>query len=271
MPGEMIHARQGLSVLKFDHFLADGVPHGFSLRSGGVSATPYDSLNLGLHVGDDRPAVLENRKRLADAFNLTPGSLTIGQQVHGASVLWVTKEQAGSGWDSDADAIPGTDGLITGEPGVVLMAHAADCTLLFFYHAEKQYVGLAHAGWRGAVAGIGTGLVDKLARAGCRRETIRVALSPTIGTCCFRVGREVLERVPEKHRRQSLKKRGQDYYFDLPGFQRLQLLESGITENNLLVSKYCTSCHSDKFFSYRAAAGRTGRMAGFIALPEAGP
>jgi YfiH family protein len=271
MGQEIIREYQGLSVLKFSHLLADGVPHGFSLRSGGVSAPPYDSLNLGFHVGDDRPAVRENRKRLAEALNFSPCKLTVGQQVHGASVVWVTRELCGRGWDSDADAIPGTDGLITGEPGVVLMAHAADCTLLFFYHAAKKCVGLAHAGWRGAVAGTGTGLVEKLARNGCRRETIRVALSPSVGPCCYRVGREVAELVPAKYHRFVLKKCKKEYYFDLPGFHRLQLLEAGISEDNLLVSEYCTSCHGDKFFSYRAAGGRTGRMAGVISLPETGP
>lgn len=271
MAAEMIREYHGLPVLKFSHFLADGVPHGFSLRSGGVSAPPFDSLNLGFHVGDDRMAVQENRRRLAAAQNLSILKLAVGQQVHGACIVRVTQEQATCGWESDADAIPGTDGLITGDPGVALMAHAADCTLLFFYHAAKKYVGLVHAGWRGAVAGIGTGLVEKLARQGCRRETIRVALSPSIGPCCYRVGPEVVERVPAKYHRDILTKRKQECYFDLPGFHKLQLLEAGITGDNLFVSEYCTRCHSDKFFSYRAAGGRTGRMAGFIALPEAVP
>lgn len=270
MAEEIIQECLGLPVLKFSRLLADGVPHGVSLRSGGVSAPPFDSLNLGFHVGDDRQAVRENRKRLAEAQNLSLYRLAVGQQVHGASIVRVTKEQSRCDWDSDAGALPGTDGLITSDPGVVLMAHAADCTLLFFYHADKKYVGLAHAGWRGAVAGIGTGLVDELAGQGCRREAIRVALSPSIGPCCFRVGPEVAERVPAKYHRHILAKRKQGYYFDLPGFHRLQLLEAGIAGDNLFVSKFCTSCHSDKFFSYRVAGGRTGRMAGFIALPEAG-
>ena len=269
MTGEVIRVCHGLQVLKFSHFLAEGVPHGFTLRSGGVSTPPYDSLNLGFHVGDDRLAVRENRKRLAEAQNFSLQELAVGQQVHGASVVCVSQELCGRGRDSDADAIAGTDGLITGEPGVVLMAHAADCTLLFFYHATPEYAGLAHAGWRGALAGIGTVLVDKLARLGCRREAIRVALSPSIGPCCYRVGREVAERVPVKYHRHVLTKREQGYYFDLPGFHRLQLLEAGIPGDNLFVSKHCTCCYGDMFFSYRAAGGRTGRMAGFIALPEA--
>jgi YfiH family protein len=271
MAEEMIRVHLGLSVLKFGNLLADGVTHGFSLRSGGVSTPPFDFLNLGFHVGDDRLAVQENRRRLAAAQGLTALKPASGQQVHGASIVWVTQEQAICDWDRDAGSIPGTDGLITGDAGVVLMAYAADCTLLFFYHAAKKCVGLAHAGWRGALAGIGAGLVDKLARIGCRRETIRVALSPSIGPCCFRVGPEVAERVPAKYHRHSLIKRKQGYFFDLPGFHKLQLLEAGIAGDNLFVSEFCTSCHSDKFFSYRAAGGRTGRMAGFIALPEAGP
>jgi len=263
-----IQTHHGLQVLMFSHLLAGSVLHGFSLRTGGVSASPYDTLNMGFHVGDDRQAVRENRRRFAAALGFCPQRVVSGQQIHGTAIVNVTQEECGRGADTDADALPGTDGLLTGEPGVVLMAHAADCALLFFYEATQNYAGLAHAGWRGAVAGLAPAMVEKLAERGCRREAISVALSPAIGPCCYRVGEEVVECVPEKWRRFVLRKRSQGYFFDLSGLLRLLLLEAGIKEENLVMANYCTSCHSDKFFSYRRAGGRTGRMAGIIALPK---
>src|SRR5690606_38004714 len=141
-------------------------------------------------------------------------------------------------------ALPATDGLLTPEPHVVLMAHAADCTLLFFYEPNVRCIGLAHAGWRGAVAGMGARMVEAMCQYGCQRENIRVVLAPSIGPCCYRVGDEVVEAVPERFRRQVLKQVEHAFYLDLPGLQFLELLEAGIKESNLFRSRFCTHCRT---------------------------
>lgn len=266
MHKEEIREAGGIRFLEFGLLRQSGVLHGYTLRQGGVSRPPFASLNMGLHVGDDREHVLENRQRLATALGYSAGDVVAGQQVHGTVIARAAKEVKGSGSTGEHSALAGTDGLICNEPGIVLMAHSADCTLLFFHDPVARWIGLAHAGWRGAVAGMGPAMVEAMCAKGCVRENIHAVLAPSIGPCCYKVGENVAEAVPGQLRRHVLSARGDGVYFDLPGLQRLQLLASGIRHERLAKSAYCTSCRCDLFYSYRASAGQTGRMAGVIML-----
>lgn len=266
MPEEIIRTYGGISCLVFQNLLESGIKHGLTLRRGGVSREPYHSLNLGLHVGDDTNAVLENRLRLAAALGYEADLVTVGRQVHGTQVAVVTPDLAGRGHKLAEEAINDADGLITAVPGVTLMAHSADCTLLFFHDPKARVVGLAHAGWRGAAANMAAQMVEAMAGAGCLRENLQVALGPSLQPCCCRVGENVVEAIPPKMRRYTVLERDGGLYFDLPGMQRLQLLEAGICAGNLAQSKFCTRCRDDIFFSHRASGGKTGRMAGVISL-----
>ena len=184
-------------------------------------------------------------------------SVVVGEQVHGTLIARYP-ELAGRGHASMTDALPGTDGLICTAPGVVLMAHAADCTILFFFDPVKRCIGLAHAGWRGAVAGMGPLMVEALLKLGCRPQNIRAALAPTIGPCCYQVGENVIEQVPQEWRAQVIHRAAAAYYFDLPELQRLQLQAAGIKAENLIKSDFCTACRPDLFYSYRAAGKPVG-------------
>ncbi len=265
----MLKSAGGVSFLTFGGALG-AVTHCFSLRGGGVSEHPYHWLNTGFHVGDDRAAVAENRRRLAEAVGFPAQDVVAGQQVHGTVVAVVTAADKGRGACSDESALPQTDGLVSAEPGLPLMAHSADCLLLFFYNPGAGHIGMAHAGWRGAVAGIGGAMVDALRHLGSLPADLHVALSPAIGPCCYRVGAEFPRQVPSHLRKQVLVRREGELYFDLPGLQRLLLAEYGLRPENIIPSPYCTACHQDKFYSYRGAGGRTGRMAGVIMLPWRG-
>lgn len=266
MPEERMMGRGEVRWLAFQAFTDERLMHGFSLRHGGVSRHPYNTLNQGLHVGDDSGAVLENRNRLAHAMGFRPPDAVYCRQVHGTRIARVTAAMRGRGHTDTYDALPDTDGLICSEEGVVLVAHAADCLILFFYEPDCRCIGLAHAGWRGAVAGMGRSMVDALAGLGTAREKLRVAVSPGIGACCYRVGAEMADAVPASLHDIVFTERESGLFFDLPRFQRLQLLEAGIREENISASRFCTNCNSDLFFSYRNAQGVTGRMAGVIAL-----
>lgn len=268
MRKEEVRESGGVRYLVFQNLIAAGVLHGFSLRFGGVSEAPYDSLNLGLHVGDDAENVWDNRKRLAGALGYAVHRVTVGQQIHGTEIARVTPDLVGRGHQSAHDAIFATDGLVCTESGVVLMAHSADCTLLYFFDPVTRCIGLAHAGWRGAVAGMGPKMVEAMVQLGCTRENIRVALAPTIGPCCYRVGDNVVEQIPTKLQEKVCSRQNDGLYLDLPGLQRLQLLAAGITDALLIKSDICTNCSHDSFFSYRASGGQTGRMAGVISLAK---
>jgi polyphenol oxidase len=265
MSHETINTREGLSLLKFKGAF-DCLRHGFSLRHGGVSRPPYDTLNTGFHVGDEPAAVVENRRRLALALGYQDVDVIAGQQVHGSGVAVVDGTMRGRGACSDKTALPATDGLVCCEPGVVLMCHAADCTILFFYDAVQRIIGLAHAGWRGAVAGIGLSMIDAMKESGSKPENIHAALAPTIGPCCYRVGEDLAEQVPVRWRDRVLFGKLNQIYFDLPKLQHLLLSEAGIRDDKILKSNFCTCCSGDKFFSHRASGGHTGRMAAIISL-----
>ncbi|MCR3921803.1 MAG: peptidoglycan editing factor PgeF [Firmicutes bacterium] len=266
MHKEEIREVETVRYLVFANLQAEDIVHGYTLRTGGVSQSPFDSLNMGLHVGDQQEAVQNNRQRVAHALGYQPAAVVAGQQVHGTAIVHVTSPLCGLGHDNMADAVADTDGLLCTEPGIVLMAHAADCTLLFFYDPVIRCIGLAHAGWRGAVAGMGPLMVEALTKLGSRRENIRVALAPTIGPCCYQVGENVITQVPLHLQPLVMRREGEAIFFDLAQFQRLQLLEMGISNENLSKSTYCTACNPDLFYSYRAAGGQTGRMAGVISM-----
>ena len=161
--------------------------HGFSTRAGGVSAPPFDSLNLGASWGDAAASVEENRRRLLRAVGVA-GPLHVVRQVHGAAVARVR-----AGDDPAAIARIEADALITDDPGVALGVFVADCIPALIVDPRTGAVAAAHAGWRGTVAGVlpavVRALVDEL---GARPDDLRVVLGPAIGPCCFEVGAEVV-------------------------------------------------------------------------------
>jgi polyphenol oxidase len=262
---ETICEQSGVSYIRFGGAFTS-IKHGFSLRKGGVSRPPYDTLNTGFHVGDDEGNVAENRHRLALALEYSNSDVVTGQQVHGTAVEVAGSGLRGRGACSDKTALSKIDGLVCIEPGVVLMCHAADCTIIFLYDPKRGSIGLAHAGWRGAVSGMGSAMVSAMAMQGSRPDDVYVALSPTIGPCCYRVGEDVAQQVARRWHESVLIRKEEGLFFDLPELQRLLLIEAGIREERVNKSMYCTCCHGDKFFSYRAAGGQTGRMAAVISL-----
>ncbi|MDW7651276.1 MAG: peptidoglycan editing factor PgeF [Bacillota bacterium] len=266
MHSEKIRETGGVRCLTFDNLTGQGIIHGFTLRSGGVSTAPYDTFNLGFHVGDSPQHVLENRRRLAEALGYHPEHVVAGEQVHKTAVSVVDADMRGRGHASSGDAVAATDGLVCMEPGIVLMAHSADCTILFFHDPVLHCIGLAHAGWRGAVADMSRAMVETMHGLGCLRENIRVALSPSVGPCCYQIGEPVIEKIAPGLRGKVISVRDGNSFLDLAGLQRLQLMQAGIPGQNITRSAYCTNCRDDLFFSYRASGGQTGRMAGVISL-----
>ncbi|MFZ5897768.1 MAG: peptidoglycan editing factor PgeF [Bacillota bacterium] len=263
--------RNGLIFYEVSSFKSHGgVVAAFSTRHGGESKPPYDSLNLGLHVGDEPESVLHNRKLFAEALMLNPQTVVCGTQVHGSEVAEVTGSDAGKGSADAADALPGVDALATAEPGLPLMAFFADCVPLWFYAPKQRVVGLAHAGWRGTAAKIAVKTVRFLcARWDIDPGEILAAVGPSIGPCCYEVASEVAGAFqalsPESPL--FLQKLDQNWRLNLWEANRLLLVrEAGLPVQNIEVAGICTACRHDLFFSYRAEGGRTGRMGAVICL-----
>lgn len=137
---------------------------GFTTRHGGVGKAPYATLNCAYHVGDDPEVVLNNRRLVTEKLGFAAEAWTCGEQVHGKHVAVITAEDRSRGLFDRQSALQDTDGLVTNVPGVLLTSFYADCVPLYFYDPVQQAVGLAHAGWKGTVAGIAVSMVETMER-----------------------------------------------------------------------------------------------------------
>jgi YfiH family protein len=230
---------------------AGSVVAAFPGRAGGVSAAPFDSLNLGLSV-DDRPAdVLENRRRLCAAVGLPLERLVVPGQVHGSTLAWVSDEDAGRGAAERESVIRGHDGLLTRATGLGLAISYADCVPVVIAADGEEGPAFAtvHAGWRGMLAGIVGAAADELARG--RRLTAAV-VGPSIGPCCFTVDEELRRRFnarfPDSAGAGTV---------DLWRCARRELEAAGVPSAAIAVAGLCTST-DERFFSHRRE-GATGR------------
>lgn len=256
-------------VTFFTFDLLEGIPgmvHAVSTRSGGVSRAPFDSLNLAFHVGDDPEAVLENRERFAAAVGFTCDEVVTTRQVHGTTVRLVRQSDRGTGAVEPTDASWACDALVTDEACVFLMGFSADCPLVMLTDAEAGVVALAHAGWRGAFAGILPETISVMKTVGAESSRMLAALSPAIGGCCYEVGAELIDALGDEREtyRRFFRPHGDKFLLDLPGLCRRMLISSGLSQGNIEIAETCTRCNEETFFSYRAADGATGRCAAVI-------
>lgn len=239
--------------------------YAFTTRDRGVSTGRYRSLNLGLHVGDDPRLVIANRERL---FAESPWSLdqaVAAEQVHGGQVAIVGELDQGRGSRHLQTAVPGCDALVTGRPDVPLMALFADCAPVFFYAPTHKVIGLAHAGWRGVIAGVVPAVLRLMQQTyHIQPAHVHVAIGPCIGPCCYEIGPEVAERFYESGLGAAVL--GQPARLHLEKALTAQLEEWGVLRERIVTAAICTHCRDDLFFSYRRDGGVTGRMGAVIGL-----
>ncbi len=245
-----------------------GLNHFVSTRLGGVSGPPYESLNLGLRLGDNRERVLENRKRLASGLGVSPGDFVMPGQVHSGDVKVVSRDILISG---KKEGFADTDALVTGLRGICIMILVADCVPILFFDPEKRIVGAAHAGWRGTLKSVARNTVLCMKNVfGCSPRDILAGIGPSIGPCCYEVGPEVISQAEKAFpaaKGYVVKKSGDGTgYFDLWNANISQLLEAGVPMENIELAGECTCHNSKKFFSHRCQGGRTGRFGAGVSL-----
>lgn len=221
-------------------------------RKGGVSAAPYDTLNLGLHVGDDPVRVNRNRQSLAPFMPSEPVWL---EQVHGTSVA-----------NADvADCRVQADACIARHRASVCVVMTADCLPVLLCDKQGSVVGAAHAGWKGLAAGVIEATVQAMNVAPL---SLMAWLGPAISREAFEVGEEVRTAFVTVHpQAASAFVAGQSgkWLADIYALARIRLNALGVTQ--IYGGNYCTYRESDKFFSYRRD-GTTGRMGTFIWMAE---
>jgi YfiH family protein len=242
--------------------------HGFTSRAGGVSAAPFDSLNLGMKWGDAPENVLENRRRLLQASGAR--TIHLAAQVHGARILEVRAED-----DPRATARREADGVCSNLDGIAVGIYVADCVPALFADPRTGAFAAVHAGWRGTVAGVLGAAVTALVEGfGSRPADLRVALGPAIGPCCFEVGPEVAVAFEAALPGAGvvIERPGAKPHVDLRLAQALQLLAAGLAPASIDRGGPCTRCDpAGRFYSYRRDAGQTGQHVGFIGRATKGP
>ena len=213
-------------------------------RSGGVSLPPFDSLNLADHVGDDEDAVTENRRRCARHARVD--ALAVMGAVHGAQVAQV---HAGG-------LVPGVDGLVTREPGLALLALAADCVPIALADPDRGVIGAVHCGWRGLAAGAAPAAVE--AMRGLGAERIEAVLGPSICGSCYEVPGARIDEVRAAVGERIAARCVDGRHLDVAAGVRAQLEQLGV---GVRVVAGCTA-EDAGLFSFRRdrITGRQGMM-----------
>jgi polyphenol oxidase len=269
--------------------------HGFSTRPGGRSTVYSGSqgageLNLGFAASDDAANVLVNRERFLEAVTGDARfPMVTLRQIHSSAVVRVAEPQTAA--DS---GLAKADGLMTCEPGILLAIQTADCIPVLIADRKRQAVAGFHAGWRGTLKRIVEQGVGRMRlEFGSRPEDLVAAIGPGIGRCCYAVGEEIRgefesqfsyaaelfqeeqdsDPVREKYPLLFLSARppghssvGSSLHLDLTEANRRQLLDAGLKADAISVLGECTSCRTDRYFSYRAEHGFTGRMLSAIGI-----
>jgi polyphenol oxidase len=253
------HSR--LIYYTFDQWV--GLKHGVFTRHGGVSAEPWNSLNLGGNVGDLPANVRCNHERMYAALAVRGDRACTVWQVHSADVIIADAPVRGRRWLAAADA------LITDRADIPLSMRFADCVPLLFFDNVRGVIGIAHAGWRGTVQGVGSNTVRAMQQAyGSRPVDIQVGIGPSIGVANYQVGEEVVKAVEAYFGNiHGLIRRDPDdgsAYLDLCAANYHDLERAGVQQ--IEVSSICTAERVDEFFSHRKEKGRTGRFGAVISL-----
>ncbi len=222
------------------------------------------SFSMALHTGEDADQIMQNRAVLAANFGEEYRFCGI-RQIHSARVH-VAMAAEGEGWKSIADAVE-ADAVITNLPKLVLTILTADCVPILLYDPEQGAIGAVHAGWKGTIAEILPRTIAKMqAQYGSRAENILIAIGPAIGQCCYEVNSEVA--IPFMGYDGAVLNGAAEgkYQLDLKRVNQIQALKTGIMPEHIELTPFCTSCAKDRFFSYRAEQGCSGRFISAITL-----
>ncbi len=220
------------------------VAHGFFGRAGGASSGVFEGLNCGAGSSDQAEAVRINRARVATALGLDGSGLLTVHQTHSADVVTVTGPFGGPPPEADA--------MVSATPGLGLAVLAADCQPVLFADPAAGVVGAAHAGWKGALAGVLEKTVEAMVALGAQRGRIAAVIGPSISQRAYEVGPEFFETfhdADEGYARFFAGGDGDRMHFDLPGFGLARLRAAGV--GSAAWTRHCTYSDPARFFSYR--------------------
>lgn len=254
---------------RFKGLMDDRLLHGVAGRAGGVSQAPFDSLNLSIKTGDDPERVATNRLRFERLLDVDGRGAVIGRLVHGRSVaVFKTGGLIPPLEPPQLNTWPAFDGdaAISDVAGLTLIMTFADCVPILLWDPDRDACGLVHSGWRGTALRIASTAVRAMGSAfGTEPLAVRAGIGPAIGPCCYSVGAEVQEEMRKAYGSSTADVMSEDR-LDLWQANRLDLLSAGLLPGNIDGASLCTSCNTDRYFSHRREAGKTGRFGACIGL-----
>ena len=252
----MIHeiGPNGIPYLRFESIPFERVAHGVMTRHGGVSPAPWESLNFSITVGDEYENVRQNSVLAHDALELDV-SRQIDRYIAHTNRVWHVDER-----HLGVEA-PYSDAIVTRTANLSLVMTFADCQPLIAYDPVQHILGVAHAGWRGTLAGVALSLVRAMQAEGSQASDLRAGLGPAIGNCCYEVGPDVLDHASSWPDSEAwfLPGKGDRLLLDMNAANESIFRRAGVI--HVEKSEQCTACNTDTFFSYRGERPITGRFA----------
>jgi hypothetical protein len=251
-----------IKYYRFTSFEKPGLYHAVFSRHGGVSPSPWKSLNFGATVGDDVERVRQNKISAFNAVGIDLETVYDVYQVHSTEVVQSNRPLPVGAPHQKADA------MITNEPGVTLLMRFADCVPILLFDPENHAVGIAHAGWIGTVNKIAAKVVGEMSnKYGSDARRLLAAIGPSIGPDHYQVKSDVIEKVRTEFPLdygQLLIERDGNTYFDLWKANETTLREAGVTK--IEMAGLCTQCLTHDWYSHRGEYGRTGRFGIMLGL-----
>ncbi len=253
------------------------IKHLFSTRIGGVSKDCYSTMNLSYTRGDEKEAVDENYRRIADVMGhgRTLSDFVSTFQTHTTNIRVVTASDKGKGPAVDRDYVD-IDGLTTNVPGIILSTFHADCPPVYFVDPVNKAIGLAHSGWKGTKGKISANMVRIMGENfGTKPADLVCAIGPSICGNCYEIGADVADEFATAFSQEEIEENGilvpypnDKYRLFLWNAIKLTLLQSGVKEENIFVTDVCTRCNPDVFFSHRIHGEKRGNLAAFLSIEE---
>ncbi len=237
---------------KFNIFSSSRLIHGYSTRIGGVSLTPFNSLNLGINTKDDPQNVKKNRTIFFKSLNIDQSRCVFPGQVHSDNIQIVSK----------AGIVNNCDALITYEKNLFLTIQTADCFPVFLFDPINEIIALVHSGWRGTAQNIVGKTIDKMK---CNTNNLLAAIGPGIQQSCYQVNKKTADNFASKY----LITDGKDHYkLNILAAIYDQIREKDVHAENIEADSDCTHCRSDLYYSYRRDGEDSGRMMGIIGMTD---
>lgn len=247
------------------------VRHLFTTRLGGVSGGEFSAMNFSVLRGDSEENVRVNYGRIAEVLGCETADMVASHQTHTTNIRRVGAADKGKGILRDRD-YENVDGLVTDDPGVVLVTFYADCVPLYFVDPVRRAVGLAHSGWRGTAGRMGERMVEAMGRHfGSRPGNLYAAIGPSVCRDCYEVGEDVAQYFADMPGGGVVvpgEKEGK-YQLDLWLANRLILEQAGVDPAHIAVTDICTCHNSGYLFSHRASGGKRGSLGAFLMLEHA--